>query len=79
MREKDYKKKFKEMFGVDPFTEDEIRELKAMLFEMGSDMHVIGNLNIYSRYYPDYEYICQKEEQKRQEDEQWEELASFAH
>lgn len=72
-------KLFRETFGVEPFTEEEINEIKAALFDAGSSPHVYGNVNMYARYYKFSERRRQIEDEQRTEDEGWEELASFAH
>ena len=79
MTQKEYEKTFREMFGVEPFTDDEMDEIKAILFNAGQSPNVYGRINRFNRYHKYSEMYRQKEELKRQEDEDWEELASFAH
>ena len=61
------------------FTDDEMDEIKAILFNAGQSFNVYGRINRFYRYHKYSEMYRQKEELKRQEDEDWEELASFAH
>lgn len=79
MTRKEYEKTFRETFGVEPFTDDEMDEIKAILFDAGQSFNVYGRINRFYRYHKYSEMYRQKEELKRQEDEDWEELASFAH
>lgn len=79
MTQKQYEKWFKEKFGVEPFTNEEVNEIKAILFDVGQSFNVYGKVNRFFRYYKYSERIHQIEEHKRQEDEYWEELASYAY
>lgn len=79
MRQAEYGRLFRDKFGVEPFTEEEMEEIKAALFDAGSSPHVYGDVNMYARYQAFSERRRQREERQRTEDEEWEKLASFAH
>ena len=79
MTQKQYEKWFKEKFGVEPFTDEEIQEIKAMLFSVGQGLHVLGKVNRFAKYQIAYMEREQRENKARIEDEAMEELASYAH
>lgn len=79
VKQKEYEKWFKEKFGVEPFTAEEEREIKAMLFDAGQSLHVLGNVNRFARYQIAYMEQEQRDNKARMEDEDMEELASYAH
>ena len=77
MTQKQYEKDFKERFGVQPFTAEEICEIKAMLFNMGLHPECGNQPNRYIRYHRDAAYIEGKRMKEQAEDAFYEELASF--
>lgn len=77
MTQKQYEKDFKERFGVEPFTEDEVCEIKAILFNMGMHPDCGKQPNRYIRYHSNAEYMEERRMKKQAEDAFYEELASF--
>lgn len=77
--EERYRKDFEDRFGVKPLDDDEMLEIKAMLFEVGANND--GQRNLYDRYYRYYEEWRQKasnehfEEYKR--NEYYDEMATY--
>lgn len=76
MTQKQYEKDFKERFGVEPFTEEESCEIKAMLFNMGMHPDCGNQPNRYIRYQRYAAYMEEKMMNERYEDAVYEELAS---
>lgn len=73
MTRKEYEKTFREMFGIEPFTEEEVFELKALLFEMGQhkDCNCASRYNHYMNYYIEMEVRRMKELVKDEVDEEY--------
>lgn len=53
MTQKEYERKFREMFGVEPFTDADIVDFKAMLFEIGQAKDCINGA-AYTKYMSAY-------------------------
>ena len=49
MKQKEYEKWFKEKFGVEPLTDEEITDIKACLFEASNSVKCCSS-NFYNRY-----------------------------
>lgn len=61
MKQKEYEKKFREMFGVAPFSDEEIEYFRAMLF---AQSHRVDNCSasFYNKYMGDYNNYAIKRE-----------------
>lgn len=53
MERKEYEKTFRETFGVEPFTDEDIVDFKAMLFETGQAKDCINGAS-YTKYMSAY-------------------------